>query len=113
MYDLFSKLHINVPFFQLVKSMPSYCKFLKELCTNKRKFRPNKRVQVSSNVSALFKPQLPVKCKDPGSFTIPCTIGNVHVAQALLDLGAAINVMPIAIFKSLGVKDLKRTSVVL
>ncbi|KAK4260242.1 hypothetical protein QN277_003385 [Acacia crassicarpa] len=113
MYDLFSKLHINVPFFQLVKSMPSYCKFLKELCTNKRKFRPNERVQISSNVSALFKPPLPVKCKDPGSFTIPCTIGNVNVAQALLDLGTAINVMPSAIFKSLGVKELKRTSVVL
>ena len=71
MLDLFSKLHVNVPFFQLVKSIPSYCKFLKDLCTNKRKFRPNERIQLNPSVSALFKPHFPVKCQDPGSFTVP------------------------------------------
>ena len=68
---------------------------------------------MSSNVSALFKPQLPVKCQDPGSFTIPCTLGKITIGGALLDLGAAINVMPKSVYQALGVKNLKPTSVVL
>ncbi|KAJ8754246.1 hypothetical protein K2173_002146 [Erythroxylum novogranatense] len=111
--DLFGKVEVNVPLLDLVKRVLAYAKYLKDLCTNKRKFRPNERVQVSSNVSALFKPQIPVKCQDPGSFTIPCILGKVTIVRALLDLGAAINVMPKSVYEALGVKSIKPTSVVL
>ncbi|KAJ8764186.1 hypothetical protein K2173_005114 [Erythroxylum novogranatense] len=111
--DLFGKVEVNVPLLDLVKRVPAYAKYLKDLCTSKRKFRPNERVQVSSNVSALFKPQIPVKCQDPGSFTVPCTLGKVTIGRALLDLGAAINVMPKSVYEALGVKSIKATSVVL
>nr|KYP31036.1 Transposon Ty3-G Gag-Pol polyprotein [Cajanus cajan] len=111
--NLFTKLEVNIPLLELVRKVPKYAKVLKELCTNKRRFRPNERVQVSSNVSALFKPQIPVKCQDPGSFTIPCTIGKVTIGGALLDLGAAINVMPKSVYQALGVKTLQPTTVIL
>nr|XP_016443955.1 PREDICTED: uncharacterized protein LOC107769263 [Nicotiana tabacum] len=39
------------------------------------------------------------KLSDPGSFTIPCTIGNFAFAKALCDLGASINLIPLAIYK--------------
>ncbi|XP_028776160.1 uncharacterized protein LOC114732656 [Neltuma alba] len=113
MIEFFSKLEVNMPFLNMIKSMPAYCKFLKDLCTHKRKFRPNERVQLSSNVSAIFKPQLPIKCQDPGAYTIPCTIGPVNIAAALLDLGAAINVMPKSVYIALGIKAVKPTSVML
>ncbi|XP_028755659.1 uncharacterized protein LOC114715022 [Neltuma alba] len=113
MMDLYSKLEINVPMLVLIKQMPSYAKFLKELCTHKRICRPNKRVQLGSNVSALFKPQLPIKCADPGSFTVPCQIGRLNFSSALLDLGAAINVMSHSVYNSLGITNIKTTSIIL
>ncbi|XP_028758513.1 uncharacterized protein LOC114717520 [Neltuma alba] len=70
-------------------------------------------VQPPSNVSVLFKPQLLVKCQDPGSFTIPCTIGRTTIPKALLDLGAAINMMPKSVYESLGITTLKPTIVML
>nr|XP_016440516.1 PREDICTED: uncharacterized protein LOC107766280 [Nicotiana tabacum] len=53
------------------------------------------------------------KLSDPGSFTIPCTIGNFAFAKALYDLGASINLMPLAIYKSLGIGRARPTSMLL
>uniref|UniRef100_A0A151UH79 Uncharacterized protein n=1 Tax=Cajanus cajan TaxID=3821 RepID=A0A151UH79_CAJCA len=68
------------------------------------------------NVSALIGksvPHVPKKCKDPGTFYIPCIIGNSKFENAMLDLGALINVMPMSIFKSLSLGPLQPTSVVI
>ncbi|XP_057789740.1 uncharacterized protein LOC131006598 [Salvia miltiorrhiza] len=58
--------------------------------------------------------ELPMKLlskkKDPGSFTIECEIGGELFPEALCDLGASVNVMPISVFKRLGIGDLKPTS---
>ncbi|XP_040971323.1 uncharacterized protein [Gossypium hirsutum] len=40
---------------------------------------------------------------DPGCFTIPCNIGAAYCGKALCDLGASINLMPMSIFKKLGI----------
>ncbi|XP_028762941.1 uncharacterized protein LOC114721276 [Neltuma alba] len=111
--DFFSKLDVNLPFIDLIKNSPPFAKYLKELCTNKRRFKPNELVQVSPNVSSLFKPQIPIKCQDPSAFTIPCTIGKVAIARALLDLEAAINVIPLSMYQALGVGILQTTIVTL
>ncbi|MCI49013.1 hypothetical protein A2U01_0070256, partial [Trifolium medium] len=63
--------------------------------------------------SALFKKDLPDKCKDPGSFTVPCTIGGVEIGRALLDLGASVNLMPLSIFKKLKSGKVKPTKMTL
>ena len=42
---------------------------------------------------------------DPGSFTIPCLIGNLTVSNALADLGASINLMPYSIFAKLNLGE--------
>ncbi|RDX73436.1 hypothetical protein CR513_46961, partial [Mucuna pruriens] len=44
---------------------------------------------------------LPKKCRDLGIFSVPCTIGECTFADAMLDLGASINVMPTSIYKAL------------
>ena len=85
---------------------------LKELCTRKRSFKPHMKVQLPSSVSALFESQLPINCRDPGSFTIPCTIGRTIIPHALLDLGAAINVMPKSLYRALGLKTLQLEPVI-
>ena len=50
------------------------------------------------------------KKEDPGAFTILCTIGLLHFAKALCDLGASINLMPLLIYKKLGLDDPKPTA---
>ncbi|XP_062088407.1 uncharacterized protein LOC133794973 [Humulus lupulus] len=57
--------------------------------------------------------ELPQKVKDPGSFTIPCTIGGSSFDKALCDLGASINLMPLSDFKKLGVGEVKPTTITL
>ncbi|XP_014499209.1 uncharacterized protein LOC106760260 [Vigna radiata var. radiata] len=56
---------------------------------------------------------LPPKFKDPGSFTIPCTIGNHDIGKALIDLGASINLMPLSILKKIGGLEAKPTRMML
>ena len=51
--------------------------------------------------------------KDPGSFTIPCKIGNSIFERALCDLGASINLMPLSIFRRLSLGEARPTTVTL
>ena len=111
--DLFSKIEVNIPLIKLVKQVPAYSKFLKELCTSKRKFKIDEKVQLGSSVSALFTDNMPQKSPDPGSYTIPCTISRAHISDALLHLGAAINLMPKPLYNTLGFKSMKPTRTVL
>ncbi|XP_031101911.1 uncharacterized protein LOC116005813, partial [Ipomoea triloba] len=110
--ETFRKVEVNIPLLDAIKQIPRYAKFLKELCTNKRKLKGNEMVSMGENISAVLQKKLPPKCKDPGMFTIPCKIGNVNVEKAMLDLGASINVMPLSIYSSLNVGSLKETGVI-
>ena len=47
--------------------------------------------------SAIATRSLVQKKEDLGAFTFPCTIGLLHFAKALCDLGASINLMPLCI----------------
>jgi len=44
-----------------------------------------------STFIAKYGAKIPRNCKDPRTFTIPCTIGNNSFDNAMLDLGASIN----------------------
>ncbi|CAL2280276.1 unnamed protein product [Prunus armeniaca] len=109
--ELFRKVQINIPLLDAVKQIPAYAKFLKDVCTNKRKFATHEKVMLSEECSAVLLKKLPPKLKDPGSFTISCIIGNLHIEKALIDLGASINLMPYSVFQQLGIGEIKPTSV--
>ncbi|XP_020209430.1 uncharacterized protein LOC109794391, partial [Cajanus cajan] len=114
--ETFRKVEVNIPLLDAIKQIPRYAKFLKELCTHKRKMKGNERISMGRNVSALIGksvPHIPEKCKDPGTFCIPCIIGNNKFENAMLDLGASINVMPLSIFKSLSLGPMQPTGVVI
>ncbi|CAM8975499.1 unnamed protein product [Rhodiola kirilowii] len=49
----------------------------------------------------------PRKSKDPGAFTVTCGIGAAQIPHCLIDLGAAINVMPYSLYYSLNLGPLK------
>ncbi|XP_014499594.1 uncharacterized protein LOC106760700 [Vigna radiata var. radiata] len=81
---------------------------MKELLTKKRKYIEAETIEVQGNCSAIIQKLLPPKFKDPGSFTIPCTIGKLAI-----DLGASINLMPLSMFKKIGELELKPTRMTL
>ncbi|KAM2523463.1 hypothetical protein PS1_030281 [Malus domestica] len=111
--ETFRKVQVNIPLLDAIKQVPRYAKFFKELCTTRRRISNKEVVQVSENVSAVLQRKLPPKCKDPGSFTIPCVIGNTKFEHAMLDLGASINVMPYSIYASMNLGELKNEGVII
>ncbi|CAN6712681.1 unnamed protein product [Malus baccata var. baccata] len=111
--ETFRKVQVNIPLLDAIKQVPRYAKFLKELCTTRKRISSKEVVKVSENVSAVLQRKLPPKCKDPGSFTIPCVIGNTKFEHAMLDLGASINVMPYSIYASMNLGELKNDGVII
>ena len=109
--DVFKKLHINIPFTEALEQMPTYVKFLKDIMSKKRRLDHYETVALTEEASALLQKKLPPKLKDPGSFSIPCTIGNSLCEKALCDLGASINLMPFSVYKKLGLGDVKPITV--
>ncbi|XP_014490294.1 uncharacterized protein LOC106753028 [Vigna radiata var. radiata] len=91
--------------------MPSYAKVLKELLTKKRKYIEKETIEVQGNCSVIIQKLVPPKLQDPRSFTIPCTIGDLEVGRALIDLGSNINLMPLSVLKKIGGLRLKPTKI--
>ncbi|XP_038885789.1 uncharacterized protein LOC120076081 [Benincasa hispida] len=105
------EIHINIPLVEALEQMSSYVKFLKDILAKKRKIGENETVTLTYECSALFQNNIPTKMKDPGSFTLPCSIGGKEVENVLCDLGASINLMPLSIFKKLNIGNTRPTTV--
>jgi uncharacterized coiled-coil protein SlyX len=115
MMETFKQIKVNIPLLDAIKQVPAYAKFLKDLCTQKRKNRKHipKKVVLTEQVSSLIQHNTPPKLKDPGAPTISCVIGNTQIERALLDLGAGVNLLPFSVYQQLGLGELKPTSTVL
>ena len=57
---------------------------------------------LAEQVSAVIERETCPKFKDPGCPTVTCTIGENESSEALLDLGASVNLMSYSIYKQLG-----------
>ncbi|XP_060965156.1 uncharacterized protein LOC133034143 [Cannabis sativa] len=108
-----TQVKINLPLLHIIKQVPAYAKIIKDLCTAKRKHHVKKTAFLTEQVSAVIEQKTPPKYKDPGCPTISCQIGTHEVSQALLDLGASVNLMPYSVYSQLGLREMKPTSVVL
>ena len=97
----------------MIKQVPTYAKFLKDLCTVKRGLSVNKKAFLTEKVSTIIECKTPVKYKDLGCPTISVNIGGTCVEKVLLDLGASVNLLPYSMYKQLGLGELKPTSITL
>jgi len=68
---------------------------------------------VEGNCSAVIQKILPPRHKDPRSVTIPCSIGEVTLRKALIDLGASINLIPLSMCRRLGELEIMPTRMTL
>ena len=94
--DIFKKIDITLPFGEALQQMPLYAKFLKNMLTKKNQYIHSDRIVVEVNCSVVIQRILPPKHKDPGVVTILCSISEVVVGKALIDLGASIILMPLS-----------------
>ena len=111
--EVLRQVKVNIPLLDIIKQVPAYAKFLKDLCTIKKGLGIEKKAFLTEHVSAIIQSKYPVKYKDPGSPTISVTIGGNCIDKSLLDLGASVNLMPYSVYKQLGLGELKPTNITL
>nr|GEZ76106.1 hypothetical protein [Tanacetum cinerariifolium] len=111
-WQMFKQLHLNITLAEALVLMPKYQKMLKALLSNKEKLQELANTPLNENCSAIILKKLPEKLGDPGKFLIPCGFSEPK-CKALADLGASINLMPLSVWKELGLHDLIPTSMTL
>ncbi|GJY90444.1 reverse transcriptase domain-containing protein [Tanacetum coccineum] len=110
-WQMFKQLHINITLADALILIPKYQKMLKSLLSNKEKLIELANTPVSENCSAVILKKLPEKLGDPGKFLIPCGFSELK-CKALADLGASINLMPLSVWKELGLPKLIPTQMI-
>ncbi|GKD23466.1 reverse transcriptase domain-containing protein [Tanacetum coccineum] len=109
---MFKQLHINISLADALILIPKYQKMLKSLLSNKEKLIELANTPLNENCSAVILKKLPEKLGDPGKFLIPCGFSELK-CKALADLGASINLMPLSVWKKLGLPELISTQMTL
>ncbi|KAJ9145934.1 hypothetical protein P3X46_028261 [Hevea brasiliensis] len=109
--EVLKSLHVTIPFTDALAQMPSYAIFLKEILSNKKKLEEFETVALTEESSAILQNKLPPKLKDPGSFSIPCHIGDISIDKALCDLGASVSLMPLSIYEKMKIGEMKPTTI--
>ncbi|GMI87116.1 hypothetical protein HRI_002380900 [Hibiscus trionum] len=93
--------------------MSGYTKFLKDAMSRRSRLGEFETVMMTKGFMEILHKRPPPKKKDPGSFIIPCIIGEKFVGKALCDLGSSINLMPKYVFQKLGIGQARPTTVML
>ncbi|GJT90531.1 hypothetical protein Tco_1079376 [Tanacetum coccineum] len=63
--DMIKEVGINVPLVDVLAGMPNYCKFLKDLVSNKSKMEQISVAFLTEECSAILQNKLPPKLRDP------------------------------------------------
>ena len=92
--EVLKQVKVNIPLLDMIKQVPTYAKFVKDLCTVKKGLGINKKAFLTEQVNSIIQCKTLVKYIDPGSPTILLNIGGICIDKALLDLGASVNLLP-------------------
>eukprot|EP00253_Pinus_taeda_P010025 PITA_10025 len=109
-------LYIKIPFLQAIQDISTYTKTIKKLCIKRprRNIINNPRVQVVGTLSDLLSgKETPIKYEDPGNPIVTVEIYGQTLPNALVDLGAAINILTTTTCQKLGITFAEPTSTLL
>nr|GEU43671.1 reverse transcriptase domain-containing protein [Tanacetum cinerariifolium] len=98
-------LYLNIPY-------PSRMHKQKQQEKDEEKLLELANTPLNENYSAVILKKLPEKLGDPGKFLIPCSFSELK-CKSLVDLGASINLMPLSVWKKLGLPELISTRMTL
>ena len=111
--EVLRQVKLNIPLLDIIKQVPTYAKFLKDLCTVKKGLGIDKKAFLTEQVSSIIHCKTLVKYKDLGSPTISINIGGICIDKALLDLRASVNLQLYSVYKKLGLGEMKPTNITL
>nr|GEX63590.1 hypothetical protein [Tanacetum cinerariifolium] len=111
-WQMFKQLHINITLADALILMPKYKKIFKALLSNMEKHQELANTPLNENCLAIFHKKLPKKLGDPEKFFIPCGFNKLK-CKAVADLSASINLMPLSVWKKLGLPELISTRMTL
>ena len=78
------QVKVNILLLDMIKQVPTYAKFLKDLCTVKKGLDIDKKAFLTEQVSSIIQCKTLVKYKDLGSPTISVNIGGICIDKALM-----------------------------
>nr|GEY55290.1 hypothetical protein [Tanacetum cinerariifolium] len=114
-WETFKQVKISLPLIDAIKQIPAYAKFLKDLCTQKRKLKETlpKKIDLTEHVSAVLSSSLHPKFKDPEAPLISVLVGNITIKKALLNLDASINILPASLVDKYDLGTLCKTDTII
>ncbi|XP_057426049.1 uncharacterized protein LOC130719437 [Lotus japonicus] len=108
--EVFKKLHINIPFADALEQVPMYARFMRDILSKRRSLKGvDETVMLTKECSAILQRKMPMKRRDPVSFTISVEVEGMTEVEALCDLGASINLMPLTMFERLDLGEVTPT----
>ena len=93
--EVLRQVKVNIPLLDMIKLVPTYAKFIKNLCTIKRGLSIDKKDFLTKQVGAIIECKTSIKYKDLGCPSISVNIEGTCVEKALLVWGLVSTCYPI------------------
>ncbi|KAG7567982.1 Retrotransposon gag domain [Arabidopsis thaliana x Arabidopsis arenosa] len=107
------ELEARMPLIDAYKLIPDSHKYLKDMVMERIK-EVQRMSMESHECSEIIQTKIiPKKLGDPGSFTLPCSLGSLAFSNCLCDLGAFKSLMPLSVAKRLGFSKFKPCNITL
>ncbi|XP_058780920.1 uncharacterized protein LOC131655025 [Vicia villosa] len=87
---------------------PMIKKFMKDVIAKKKPTGDEQKGVTEKCERISPERRIPIKKKDPGAVAIPCTINDINFPKVLIDSGASVSLMPLSIFKKLGIGTVRK-----
>ncbi|XP_041017927.1 uncharacterized protein LOC121260147 [Juglans microcarpa x Juglans regia] len=93
--EVFRQVRINIPLLDAIQQIHAYSKFVKDLCTVKRRLNVHKKAFLIEQVTAIIQSNTPPKYKDLGAPTIACLgLGELKSTPIILQIADRSIKMP-------------------
>ncbi|KAG7536924.1 Ribonuclease H-like superfamily [Arabidopsis suecica] len=101
------EIELRMPLIDAFMLIPDSHKYLKDMIMERIQ-EVQGMVVLSHECSAIIQKKIiPKKLGDPGSFTLPCSLGPLFFNKCLCDLGASVSLMPLSVARRLGFNKYK------
>ncbi|KAG7599394.1 Ribonuclease H-like superfamily [Arabidopsis suecica] len=101
------EIEVKMPLPDAFMLIPDSHKYLKDMIMERIQ-EVHGMVMLCYECSAIIQKKIiPKKLGDPGSFTLPCSLGPLFFSKCLCDLGASVSLMPLSVARRLGFNKYK------
>ncbi|KAG7583655.1 Retrotransposon gag domain [Arabidopsis suecica] len=107
------ELEARMPLIDAYKLIPDSHKYLKDMVMERIKEVQGMSMESHECSEIIQTKIIPKKLGDPGSFTLPCSLGSLAFSNCLCDLGAFKSLMPLSVAKRLGFSKFKPCNITL